>query len=250
MQEDQKFPYILIRKKVKNINLRVKSDGSVVVSADPAVPKAYIDSFVQSNIQFIEKARAAIEQNQSNNKNRQFRTGEQIPYLGGSLVLTVDQADSRRIPGWLEEVQEGVLVNFSRNSHGEAIFQRGQRLCLYSKDPFDTVHNQQLYDSWQKIQTGILCRQISRRYYPEFEKLGVAFPEIKIRKMSSRWGSCIPGKQKVTFNSLLLEKPLESIEYVVVHELSHFIHPDHSKAFYEFVGRILPDWKNRREGLR
>lgn len=68
--------------------------------------------------------------------------------------------------------------------------------------------------------------------------------------MSSRWGSCIPGKQKVTFNSLLLEKPLESIEYVVVHEFSHFIHPDHSRAFYDFVARILPDWKNRKEGLR
>lgn len=59
----------------------------------------------------------------------------------------------------------------------------------------------------------------------------------------------MPGKHKITFNSLLLEKPLESIEYVVVHEFAHFIHPDHSKAFYAFVGQILPDWKERREKL-
>ena len=250
MQEDEKYPYILIRKKVKNINLRVKSDGSVVVSADPRVPKAYIDDFVQSKTDFIQKARANLLQNQSDKKQLLFQTGERVPYLGGFLWLFTDQADIRYIPGWLEEVQEGAIANFSRNGHAEAVFQRGQTLYLYSACLGDAEHNQQLYDSWQKIQAGILCRQLSRRYYPEFEKLGVGFPEIKIRKMSSRWGSCIPGKQKVTFNSLLLEKPLESIEYVVVHEFSHFIHPDHSRAFYDFVARILPDWKNRKEGLR
>ncbi len=250
MHEDEMWTYQLIRKNVKNINLRVKSDGSVVVSADPRVPKAYIDGFVQSKRDFIQKARANILQNQNMQKQPQFRTGEQIPYLGNTLCLFAEQADSRYIPGWLEEVQAGVIACFSRNNHGEAVFQKGQGLYLYSADPADAVHNRQLYDSWQKIQAGILCRQESLRYYPEFEKRGVVFPEIKIRKMRSRWGSCIPGKQKVTFNSLLLEKPLESIEYVVVHEFSHFIHPDHSKAFYELVGCILPDWKRRKEGLR
>ena len=250
MQDYEKWSYQLIRKNVKNINLRVKSDGSVVVSADPRVPKAYIDEFVQSKKDFIQKARAKILQNQNCKQQQQFRTGELIPYLGSTLRLVADQADSGYIPGWLEEMQNGVIAHFSRNNYGEAVFQRGQSLCLYSTDPFDPEHNQQLYDCWQKIQAGILCRQLSRRYYPEFEKLGVVFPEIKIRKMSSRWGSCIPGKQKVTFNSLLLEKPLESIEYVVVHEFSHFIHPDHSRAFYEFVGHILPDWKIRKTALR
>lgn len=249
MQKDQKIPYQLMRKKVKNINLRVKSDGSVVVSANPSVPMAYIDDFVQSKRDFIEKARANIEHSQAN-KTQQLQTGEQILYLGKKLSLSVEQADSRYIPTWLEEVQKGAITNFSRNSKGEAVFQRGQSLYLYSAKPGDAPHNQQLYDSWQKIQAGMLCRRLSLRYYPEFEKLGVAFPEIKIRKMTSRWGSCIPGKQKVTFNSRLLEKPLESIEYVVVHEFSHLIHPNHSKAFYDFVGRILPDWKQRKEGLR
>lgn len=250
MEKGRDFSYILIRKNVKNINLRVKSDGSVVVSAHPCVPKKQIDDFVHSKIPLIQKARANMEQNRESSKVRQFVTGEQIPYLGGFLMLRVEKADRRRVPEWIEEVQEGSITGFSRNDHGEAVFCKDGCLYLYTADDSSTEYKQQLYDAWQKIQAGILCGQLSRQYYPVFEKLGVAYPQIRIRKMSSRWGSCIPGKHKITFNSLLLEKPLESIEYVVVHEFSHFIHPDHSSAFYHFVEQILPDWKSRKDGLR
>lgn len=182
-------------------------------------------------------------------KMQQFLTGEQLAYLGGTICLQVEKADRRLVPEWIGQVQAGEITGFSRNKKGEAVFLKGGCLYLYTADGDDTAYKQQLYDSWQKIQAGILCRQVSRQYYPFFEKLGVAYPVIRIRKMRSRWGSCIPAKQSITFNSLLLEKPPESIVYVVVHEFSHLVHPDHSKAFYQFVEQILPDWKSRKEGL-
>ncbi len=249
MDENQKLSYQLIRKNVKNINLSVKSDGSIIVSASPRVPKAYIDDFVCSKRQFIQKARTRME-HKNNSQGQKFLTGEQIPYLGEFLALRIEQADTRQIPVWIEKSQDGSITSFSRNNQGEAVFCQEGSLYLYTENMEDAAHNQQLYDAWQKIQAGILCRKISRQYFPVFEKLGVAFPEIKIRKMSSRWGSCIPGKQKITFNSRLFEKPVESIEYVVVHEFSHFVHPNHSKAFYDFVEQILPDWRKRKDGLR
>lgn len=250
MDENQEFSYKLIRKKVKNINLRVKSDGSIVVSASPHVPKGYIDDFVSSQKHFIQRARTQMKQSQNSRWEQKFLTGEHIPYLGSFLTLRTKQADTRQIPIWIEKSQNGSITDFSRNNQGEAVFCQNGCLYMYTKTVDDTDYNQRLFDAWQNIQAGILCRKISRQYYPVFEKLGIAFPELKIRKMSSRWGSCIPGKQKITFNSRLLEKPLESIEYVVVHEFSHFIHPDHSKAFYDFVEQILPDWRKRRDGLK
>lgn len=250
MTEIQDLTYMLVRKNVKNINLRVKPDGSVVVSANPCVPKKYVDDFVRSKQSFIQKAKASMEQNRKEQIKHQFLTGEQVPYLGSSLLLDVHKADSRQIPVFIEQVQQGSITNFSRNVHGEALFCKDGCLCLYTADVDDTAYNQQLYDDWQKIQAGSLCEKISRQYYPVFKKWGVAYPKIKIRKMRWRWGSCIPARNKITFNSLLMEKPLESIEYVVVHEFSHFIHPDHSDAFYRFVEQILPDWKSRKEGLR
>lgn len=247
MAEDPETPYILIRKNVKNINLHVKPDGSVVVSASPSVPKKYIDDFVRAKQSFIEKAR--LEMKQNGKRRGQLVSGETIPYLGAELVLQVENTDRRYIPIWIEKLQQGCITSFSRNNQGEAVFCQNGRLYLYTQHTDDPAYKQRLYDAWQKIQAGVLCEKISRQYYPVFEKLGVAYPQIKIRKMSSRWGSCIPGKHRITFNSLLLEKSLQSVEYVVVHEFSHFIHPNHSAEFYEFVSRILPDWKKRKEEL-
>ncbi len=250
-QGEYSITYTLIWKNVKNINLSVKQDGSVTVSANRSIPEDYIDDFVRSKIPFILRARSQTEQDRPQGPGElRFQTGEQVPYLGGFLTLQVESADMRLVPEWIIKAQEGSITNFSRNKNGEAVFREGGWLYLYTLAREDAAHKQQLYETWQKIQTGILCGQFSRRYYPIFQELGVPFPVIKIRKMRSRWGSCIPNKQKVTFNSQLLERPLECMEYVVVHEFSHFIHPDHSKDFYHFVEQILPDWKTRRERLR
>lgn len=68
--------------------------------------------------------------------------------------------------------------------------------------------------------------------------------------MTSRWGSCRPRNQALTLNTALIKAPKEAAEYIVVHEFTHFLHPDHSRSFYEAVARVMPDWKERRQLLR
>ena len=82
-----------------------------------------------------------------------------------------------------------------------------------------------------------------------FEKYGVAYPTLKIRYMTSRWGSCQPKKGIITLNSKLIEAPRNCIEYVILHELVHFIHPNHSRQFWDFVAMMMPDWKERKKEL-
>ncbi|MEG2396279.1 MAG: M48 family metallopeptidase, partial [Oscillospiraceae bacterium] len=72
---------------------------------------------------------------------------------------------------------------------------------------------------------------------------------IKIRKMKSRWGSCQPKTGIVTLNSQLINAPIGCIEYVVLHELCHFVQPNHSKDFYSLVSAIMPDYKERKKLL-
>ena len=248
--ENDTVTYALIRKNVRNINLRVKPDGSVSVSAHPSVPEDCIDDFVRSKIPFILDSFDRMKEECAARAPLRFLTGERIPWFGGQLPLQVEQTRWQLPADWSRQREEGCITYFSRNKKGEAVFCRDGRLYLYTAQPEDELHKRQLYESWQKIQAKIICGQLCTQYYPQFQKLGVAWPVIKIRKMSSRWGSCIPGRQKITFNSQLVEKPLESIEYVVVHEFAHFIHPDHSRAFYGLVEQILPDWKARKERLR
>ena len=71
-----------------------------------------------------------------------------------------------------------------------------------------------------------------------------------MRAMRSCWGNCRPERAVVTFNALLAAVPEEDIEYVAAHELTHFLHADHSPAFYAALGRVIPDWKARRAALR
>ena len=72
---------------------------------------------------------------------------------------------------------------------------------------------------------------------------------MRIRNMNTRWGSCLPNKGIITLNKRLIEAPKNCIEYVVCHEFCHFIHPDHSKCFYEVLQVMLPDWKCSKQLL-
>ena len=74
--------------------------------------------------------------------------------------------------------------------------------------------------------------------------------EIRMRVMRSCWGNCRPSRRIVTFNAFLAAVPDESLAYVVAHELTHFLHADHSAAFYAALARVMPDWKPRRAALK
>ena len=67
--------------------------------------------------------------------------------------------------------------------------------------------------------------------------------------MKTLWGSCSVNRNKVTFNQYLTKAKPACIEYVVLHELVHFLYPNHSKKFYDFLSIYMPDWKERKKVL-
>ena len=85
--------------------------------------------------------------------------------------------------------------------------------------------------------------------FPKFQKYGIDYPEIRFRNMVSRWGSCQPKREILTFNYALVEAPLASVEYVVVHEFTHFLQPNHSRKFYQQLAMFMPDWEERKNIL-
>ena len=180
---EKKINYILERKQVKNINLRVRPEGSVKVSASPRVDESQIDDFVLSKAEFILKALERFKSAETT--ERQFQE-ELVKAKSGQESLLADPAIFTEI---LDEV------------------------------------------------------------YPAFIPYGIARPKLRIRTMKSCWGSCLVNKGIITLNRKLLMKHRECIEYVVVHELCHFIHPNHSKEFYKFMEQFMPDWKERKGRL-
>lgn len=89
------------------------------------------------------------------------------------------------------------------------------------------------------------------RIWPLFrEALGGRKPDIRIRRMETRWGVCSPAQYRITLSTRLAAKPAEAVEYVLLHEYAHFFHPNHQAQFWALVESLMPDWKRRREMLR
>lgn len=166
--------YDLQYKKVKNINLRIKVDGKISVSANRWISQKQIDSFLLSKEEFI------------------VRTLEKF---------------SRRVS------------SPSRQYFAE------KEICS-------------------------VIRNICESVYPYFREKGIEYPQIKLRKMVSQWGNCRKEKGILTFNKNLLYAPIECIEYVVWHEFTHLLHPNHSIAFYNELGKVCPHWKECRKRLK
>ncbi|NLM62799.1 MAG: M48 family metallopeptidase [Mollicutes bacterium] len=78
----------------------------------------------------------------------------------------------------------------------------------------------------------------------------IPFPELKIRKMKTRWGVCNSTKNIITLNSELIKFELEVIDYVIIHELAHFLHPNHSSDFWKVVFKYSPNYKKIRKYMR
>lgn len=218
--------YSLERKNVKNLNLHVRKDGSVYVSANVTVPEEKIDEFLISRGSFIRNAQNKfLEQEQYKPLPKQYVSGETFYIQGRALRLKVAQTGKDKI-------------------YSDAVC-----LFLEVKEPQDFAKKERMVTKFLDRQCKAVFTGIVEELYPVFQKYGVAPPILRIRNMDTRWGSCSPGKGVITLNKRLLEAPRNCIEYVVMHEFCHFIHPNHSKHFYEFLSMLMPDWKERKKIL-
>lgn len=225
--ETRIFEYILTRKSVKNLNMRVKPNGEIHVSANRLVPVKYIDKFVLLHEQTIIKALNKYEKIRANTMPPpQYVSGEKVCYLGEKLHLLVETS-------LIEEVEK-----------------IGQFLFIRVKDTTDFKRKEKLMKRWLSGRQKEVFHEICEEIYPLFQSFGVKYPFIKIRIMKSRWGSCQPQRGIITLNGKMIAAPREAIEYVVLHEFAHFVHPNHSKDFYGLVEQLMPDWKERRALLQ
>ena len=207
--------------------MRVKPDGEIHVSANRFVPVKYVDSFVLSHEHTLIKALDKYEKIRTNTMQPlQYVSGEKVRYLGEELHLLVEAAPI------------------------EGVDKLGQFLILRVKDTTDFARKERVMKKWLgKMQVEVFL-EICKEIYSLFKPMGVKYPLVKIRNMKSRWGSCQPQRGIITLNGRMIAAPREAIEYVVLHEFAHFIHPNHSKDFYGLIEELMPDWKERKAMLQ
>lgn len=109
--------------------------------------------------------------------------------------------------------------------------------------------NKELLDKWLKKQTLKIFEERLQFNYNLFTE-NIPFPHLRIRSMKTRWGVCNRKNNVVTINSKLIRESIDKIDYVIIHELSHLVHFNHSKAFWEVVEKYCPKYKKIRKDLR
>ena len=218
--DNGEIEYHLTRKVVKNVNLTVKPEGIVCVSAHPQVPLAFIEEFIR------EKQDWVIENLETYKMNKNKHLIEK-KYIEGEKHYLLD------IPLTLRLVE----------SHEERVLLGGDEIILQVRDQHDVKRKAKILEGWFYERQKETFEEIAREVYSLFKKYKIEYPVIKIRRMKSRWGSCQYEKGVIILNSRLIEKPRKYIKYVLVHEFAHFIQPNHSKEFYKVVESVMPDWK-------
>ena len=219
--------YDLQRKKVKNINLRIKADMSISVSASSTVPIKVIEGFMQSKADYIlnaldhyaKRAESAITP-------LLYTDGDAISILGKELELCVVQG-----------IKNIVEID-------------GKYIVLTVTDTANTELKKRVLALWLDTRCQETVRLVCESVYPFYQQYNIAFPQLRFKHMKSRWGSCQPQTGILTFNLALIHTPVECVEYVVAHEFTHFLQPNHSKKFYQQLALFMPDWAQRRKRLK
>ncbi|MEF2878298.1 MAG: SprT family zinc-dependent metalloprotease [Blautia sp.] len=172
------------KKQIKNMYLRVGSEGEIRISAPLSVSDKRVEEFVLEKWDWIEKAR----------ERQKTKRGTEAP--GWEKGLSPGQQEARK-----EECRKIMLARLPR------IIQKWERLT------------------------------------------GLHALEWKLRDMKTRWGTCVPAKKRIWLNLRLALYPEECLEYVVVHELVHFLVPGHGPEFWKYMDRFFPEWPRVRKEL-
>lgn len=216
----------IFRKKIKNVHLKVFRSLDVVLSVPEHVPNEWIYSFLTSRQKWIDDQITKYKKTSGYNNLLDIRNGSSTQFLGKDMRIYKEASLTNRV-----EVDE-------------------KRVNLFVADIEDEDLIQNIFSRWWRQTAETVYQEEVDRFYDEvIRKYGIDKPVITIRKMKTLWGSCTPSKNKITLNEYLLKANIRCIQYVVLHELTHLLYPNHNSDFYNFLTIHMPDWKERKKQL-
>ncbi len=207
--------------RIKSADLRVE-EGAVSVIVPKDLPLERIEKLLHDKQRWI-KEKLILQREAMPSSGKQFISGESLPYLGRNYRLKVERAPFAPV-----KLIQGRLV--ASLPHG-------------SDEPH-MVRNALI--RWYRKHAEVKLREKAERYA---KVVGVEPRSIGIQTFKSRWGSC-SAKGDLLFNWKVIMAPNSVCDYVVVHELCHLIHHDHSANFWKEVARVMPDYADRKEWLK
>lgn len=205
----------------RTLGIEVHPDGRVLVRAPLDCPEQTIAERVQRRAGWISEQLAEFDRYRPRTPPRQYIGGESHRYLGRQYRLTLERGDVPRVK----------LLN--------------GRFVVTTPD-LSPDRVKALLQRWYLDRARLVFAEVLETRLTSFRR--VEAPRLLVRSMKTRWGS-LSRAGAMTLNSNLVQAPRSCIDYVVTHELCHIIHHHHDARFYTLLGRILPDWRQRKTRL-
>lgn len=211
--------YTVTKKKIKNFIIRIYPDLTIAISVPLHTSSKDIENFIQNKKEWIETTLKKIEMAKENKNNLKENI---IRILGKKIEKKIIESDLERIR----------LTDTS--------------IYIYSKDIGNTKIEKKILE-WKVEKLKVILDEYLTKYTKLLNK-NINYYQIK--KLSSAWGIYHKRENYISFNFDLIEKDIECIEYVVLHELCHIFYMNHQKDFWALVEKYMPDYKARRKKLK
>lgn len=211
------------KKNIKNLHLTVvPPNGKVHVSAPLHLTDESIAMFVRTKLGWIKKQRE-IFANQPRQNEREFVSGETLYLFGQQYFLRVEYSYK-----------------------GNSLVLSGNEAVLTVRKESTAKQRETFVNEWYRA----LLKEKIEIYLPKWENItGLHCDSWQTKYMTTRWGTCNTNTGKIWLNLQLAKKPLECLEYVILHELAHLKVSNHSKDFVAILDRYMPYWRETRKLL-
>lgn len=218
----------LVRSDRRTLGLTVGRDGALVARAPRRAQEVDVVRWVAGHAEWILRRQREVAERARRTPPRRFVDGELHLYLGREYRMTIMRDGAER----------GVeRVRFDGHEF---------RVRVGEDAPPERVA--QLMDAWYMRRARAVLAERLDVCWATFPDEGRPRPTLRVKRMRSRWGSMSP-KGTMSLRLDLIRAPVECIDYVVLHELCHLVHPGHGRDFWAMVGALVPDWKDRRKRL-
>lgn len=212
--------YRVLRSKRKTIALSVTEDGNIEIKAPLGCSSDFIKGFIDEKQQWIQRRLDYLDRMKSGRTERNLSSGESLKYLGKDYSLKVTHDTVSRVTARFDGQVFHIILPAHMNEADEKVKKMEAIDGLYRK----------------------LARKVLEErtaYYSDI--IGVHPERISVKEQKTLWGSC-SSKNNINYNWKLVMAPLKVLDYVVIHELCHMIHRNHSACFWKEVGKHMPEY--------
>ncbi len=214
-------------KRVKNLKISLTASGDVAVTSPVGVSEKQILELVEQKKNWIIKQQQKLKNaNAYSYKGQELNNGDTVYFLGKPYAVCLKLSKNNLI----QENDNSILDVFLTES-------------VINNAKF----RQELFIEFLKDRADIILNNIVAKYLKITDK---DIQRVTIKQMNTRWGSCNYIKKTINLNLDLITRDIKAIEYVVLHEIAHLTHPNHSREFYDYIASFMPDWKARENILK